>query len=139
MSHPLSRSAEKVLAALKGVRMPTADWNAGMGPLAQAAAVICALVDECACTVRYHPENSELNEMAIDASEALAIAAELDAAAERAPGTLLPAAPPHGSSDEQLETLIPSLLEMAIHAANTNHPEAAGKLTLAAQLLGKRL
>lgn len=79
MSRPLSRSAEKVLAALKGVKMPTPDWDAGKGPSAQAAAVVRALVDECAYTVRYHPENSELNEMAIDVSEALALAAELDA------------------------------------------------------------
>ena len=43
-----------------------------------AAAAIRALVVECAYTARYHPENSELNEMVIDEADALAIAAELE-------------------------------------------------------------
>jgi hypothetical protein len=45
---------------------------------ALAAAVIRALVEECAYTTRYHSENSELNEMVIDEADALAIAAELE-------------------------------------------------------------
>jgi len=47
----------------------------------RAAAVIRALVEECAYTVRYHPENSELNEMVIDEADALALAAELEGTA----------------------------------------------------------
>lgn len=59
----------------------TAAWNAPEGRDSYrlaAAAAIRALVDECAYTVRYHPENSELNEMVIDASEAITIAAGLE-------------------------------------------------------------
>jgi hypothetical protein len=40
--------------------------------------------------------------------------------------------------DEETATLIPWLLEEATQAANSNAPYAAGKLTLAAQLLGER-
>ena len=39
--------------------------------------------------------------------------------------------------DEQTATLIPWLLEEAIQAADSDQPYAAGKLTLAAQLLGE--
>jgi hypothetical protein len=40
--------------------------------------------------------------------------------------------------DEEAETVIPWLLEMAVQAANRDRPYAAGRLTLAAQLLGER-
>jgi hypothetical protein len=43
-----------------------------------AAAVIRALIGECAYIARYHPENSELNEMVMDEADVLAIAAELE-------------------------------------------------------------
>jgi hypothetical protein len=40
--------------------------------------------------------------------------------------------------DEETATLIPWLLEKAMQAADSDHPGAAGRLTLAAQLLGER-
>jgi hypothetical protein len=48
-----------------------------------------------------------------------------------------PVAPTHNEIDEQTATLIPWLLEGAIQAADSDQPYAAGKLTLAAQLLGE--
>jgi hypothetical protein len=48
-----------------------------------------------------------------------------------------PAAPTDEEIDEQTATLIPWLLEEAIQAADSDQPYAAGKLTLAAQLLGE--
>ena len=49
-----------------------------------------------------------------------------------------PVAPSDEAIDEEAETVIPWLLEMAVQAANKDCPYAAGKLTLAAQLLGER-
>ena len=49
-----------------------------------------------------------------------------------------PEGPTDDEVDEQTATLIPWLLEKAIQAADSNQPYAAGKLTLAAQLLGER-
>jgi hypothetical protein len=69
MAEPLSPRAQKVLNALN-----TAPAHTRL----VAAAVIRALVGECAYTARYHAENSELNEMVIDEADALAIAAELE-------------------------------------------------------------
>lgn len=65
----LSPAAQAVLSALNTPRAHTR---------LMAAAVIRALVVECAYTARYHPENSDLNEMVIDEADALAIAAELE-------------------------------------------------------------
>jgi hypothetical protein len=47
--------------------------------------------------------------------------------------------PPAPGVAESLTTLIPWLIEMAVQAADKDAPDAAGKLTLAAQLLGERL
>jgi hypothetical protein len=49
----------------------------------------------------------------------------------------VPVAPTDVEIDEQAATLIPWLLEEAIQAADCDQPYAAGKLTLAAQLLGE--
>jgi hypothetical protein len=62
----------------------------------------------------------------------------LDEAMKRA-RALLAAPEAVGVADEELETLIPWLLEKARQAANSDASIAAGKLTLAAQLLGERL
>ncbi len=40
---------------------------------------------------------------------------------------------------ERRKVVVPWLLEFAVQAANNGFPRAAGKLTLAAQLLGERL
>ena len=48
-----------------------------------------------------------------------------------------PVAPTDDEIDEQTATLIPWLLEKAVQAADSDQPYAAGKLTLAAQLLGE--
>jgi hypothetical protein len=49
-----------------------------------------------------------------------------------------PPEPGDGEIDEEVATLIPWLLEEAAHAADADQSYAAGKLTLAAQLLGER-
>jgi len=65
----LSPAAQAVLTALN-----TAPAHTRL----MAAAVIRALIGECAYIARYHPENSELNEMVMDEADVLAIAAELE-------------------------------------------------------------
>lgn len=73
MAGPLTPRAQKVLDAMRR------SYDHDGTRRALAAAVIRALVDECSYAARYHPENSELNEMVIDEADALAIAAELEA------------------------------------------------------------
>ena len=46
--------------------------------------------------------------------------------------------PGDGEIDEEAATVIPWLLEEAAHAADADQSYVAGKLTLAAQLLGER-
>jgi hypothetical protein len=72
VAEPLSPRAQKVLDAMGR------SYDHEETRRALAAAVIRALVEECAYTTRYHSENSELNEMVIDEADALAIAAELE-------------------------------------------------------------
>lgn len=45
---------------------------------------------------------------------------------------------PEPPTDDEVATLIPWLLEAAVYAANKDKGWVAGKLTLAAQLLGER-
>jgi len=71
VAEPLSPRAQKVLDAMGR------SYDHEETRRALAAAVIRALVEECAYTARYHPD-SELNEMVIDEDDAIAIAAELE-------------------------------------------------------------
>jgi len=73
MSKPLSPRAQKVLDAMGR------SYDHEETRRALAAAVIRALVGECAYTARYH-HDSNLNEMVIDEADAIAIAAELEGA-----------------------------------------------------------